>query len=83
MKAAEECHNKLDIDADGWSPLERLLGYKDEIMAEDFHTWGCPVYVLDSSLQTGTEVGPPKWDHRSRVGVYLGHSPHHAGNIAL
>eukprot|EP00957_Ditylum_brightwellii_P032465 2460252-Ditylum_brightwellii.AAC.2 len=52
-------------------------------MTEDFHTWGCPVYILDSSLQTGTGIGPPKWDPRSRAGVYLGHSPHHAGNVAL
>eukprot|EP00957_Ditylum_brightwellii_P011112 842112-Ditylum_brightwellii.AAC.1 len=66
MKAAEEHHNKLDNDAEGWSSLEKLLGYKDEIMAEDFHTWGCPVYVLDSFLQTGTGIGPPKWDPRSR-----------------
>eukprot|EP00957_Ditylum_brightwellii_P192358 14643395-Ditylum_brightwellii.AAC.1 len=27
-------------------------------------------------------IGPPKWDPRSRVLVYLGHSPHHAGNVA-
>eukprot|EP00957_Ditylum_brightwellii_P013638 1028515-Ditylum_brightwellii.AAC.1 len=67
----------------GWSPLERILGYKDEIVAEDFHTQGCPVNVLDSSLQTGTGIGPPKWDPGSRAGVYLGHSLHHAGNIAL
>ena len=25
----------------------------------------------------------PKWDPRARVGVYLGHSPCHAGNVAL
>eukprot|EP00957_Ditylum_brightwellii_P109563 8356090-Ditylum_brightwellii.AAC.1 len=79
-KAAEEQHNKLDVDAEGWSPLERFLGYKDEIAAEDFHTWGYPVYVLDSSLKSGTGIGPPKWDPYSRAGVYLGHSPHHAGN---
>eukprot|EP00957_Ditylum_brightwellii_P010842 821588-Ditylum_brightwellii.AAC.1 len=52
-------------------------------MVEDFHTCGCPVYVLHSSLQTGTSIGPPKWDPRSRASVYLDHSPHHAGNAAL
>ena len=25
----------------------------------------------------------PKWDPRSRVGIYLGHSPTHAGSVAL
>eukprot|EP00957_Ditylum_brightwellii_P114573 8736312-Ditylum_brightwellii.AAC.1 len=52
-------------------------------MTEDFHIGGCPVYDLDSSLQTGTGIGPPKWDPRSRSGVYIGHFPHHAGNVAL
>eukprot|EP00957_Ditylum_brightwellii_P107128 8173499-Ditylum_brightwellii.AAC.1 len=61
-KATKEQHNKIGVDAEGWSPLERLLGYKDEIAAEDFHIWGCPVYVLDNSLQIGTEIGLPTWD---------------------
>ena len=25
----------------------------------------------------------PKWDARSRLGIYLGHSPCHAGSVAL
>eukprot|EP00957_Ditylum_brightwellii_P109291 8336592-Ditylum_brightwellii.AAC.1 len=32
-KAAEERYNKLDADAEGWSSLERLMDYKDEIAA--------------------------------------------------
>ena len=28
-------------------------------------------------------IGPPKWDPRSRVGVYLGHSPINAGCVEL
>ena len=53
-----------------------------EIHCEDFHTWGCPVYVLDAHNQSGF-TGTPKWEPRSQVGVYLGHSPAHAGNVAL
>eukprot|EP00957_Ditylum_brightwellii_P205260 15343087-Ditylum_brightwellii.AAC.1 len=64
-------------------PLERLLGYNDKIAAEYFHTWGCPLYILDDSLQIGTGIGPPKWDPRSRASVYLRHSLHHASNAAL
>jgi hypothetical protein len=26
---------------------------------------------------------PPKWELRSHIGVYLGHSPFHAGSVAL
>eukprot|EP00957_Ditylum_brightwellii_P059833 4541964-Ditylum_brightwellii.AAC.1 len=65
------------------SPLEVLLGHKEEISVEDYHSWGCPIFVLDSRLQSGQGIGPPKWDPRAQAGVYLGHSPVHAGNVAL
>ena len=26
---------------------------------------------------------PPKWEPRSRIDIYLGHSPFHAGSVAL
>ena len=48
----------------------------------DYHVFGCPVYILDSKRQSGT-LGPPKWEPRSRIGVYLGHSPMHTGSVAL
>ena len=44
---------------------------------------GCPVFVLDSALQSNKGIGPPKWDPRARTGIYLGHAPTHAGNMAL
>eukprot|EP00957_Ditylum_brightwellii_P007745 586003-Ditylum_brightwellii.AAC.1 len=28
-------------------------------------------------------IAPPKWDLKARVGIYVGHSPFHAGNVAL
>jgi hypothetical protein len=46
-----------------------------------FHPFGCPVYVLDARLQNGNKI--PRWEPRSRVGVYLGHSPYHAQSVAL
>ena len=48
---------------------------------KDIHTFGCPCYVLDKELQNGGMV--PKWEPRSRLGMYLGHSPCHAGSVAL
>ena len=46
------------------------------------HPFGCPVFVLLFGLQNvGSMI--PKWNPRARVGVYLGHSPCHVGNIAL
>ena len=45
-----------------------------------FHPFGCPVYVLKEALQDGKKQ--PKWDPRSRVGIYLGKSRDHASSVA-
>ena len=47
----------------------------------NFHPFGCPVYVLKSKLQDNKTI--PKWDSRMRTGVFLGHSKMHARNVAL
>ena len=39
--------------------------------------------MLDARLQSAGGAGPPKWEPRSRIGVYLGHSPFHADSGAL
>ncbi|KAL7463725.1 hypothetical protein ACHAXS_009080, partial [Conticribra weissflogii] len=38
--------------------------------------------LTDSRLQTNPK-GVPKWEPRARLGIYVGQSPHHAGNVAL
>jgi hypothetical protein len=50
-------------------------------ISKSFHTFGCPVYVLQSELQDGASL--PKFDPRSRTGIFLGHSSDHASNVAL
>eukprot|EP00957_Ditylum_brightwellii_P106197 8101708-Ditylum_brightwellii.AAC.1 len=82
-KCAEEHHNLLDLNPDGLSPVEVLLGHTNKLVADDVHAWGCAVFVLDADLQTGHGISLPKWNPRVRAGVYLGHSPVHAGNVAL
>ncbi len=47
------------------------------------HTKVCPGYILDSRLHNTGSIGPPKWEPRSNIRVYLGHSPFHAGSVAL
>ena len=37
---------------------------------------------MDPRLQSGI-AGPPKWEPRLRLGIYFGHSPSHAGAVAL
>ena len=49
----------------------------------NFHTFGCPVYILDARLQSVGGGGPPKWNPQNRLGIYLGHYPSHAGSVAL
>ena len=84
MKAVAERLNTLQIDTLGRTPESILHGIDvEDIPVKSFHTLFCPVYVLDARLQNAGGAGPPKWEPRSRIGVYLGHSPFHAGSVAL
>ena len=47
----------------------------------DLHVWGCPVYVLDKSLQDGKKI--PKWRPRSSRSIYMGVSKSHASSVPL
>ena len=47
----------------------------------NYHTFGCPVYVLDARLQGAGFI--PKWDEQVRVDAYDGRSQIHAGNVSL
>ena len=49
-------------------------------MISNRHTWGCPVFALTKEAQDSKYT---KWEPRSRVGIYLGHSPTHAGSVAI
>ena len=82
LKYASDRHNRLTIDSFGYTPTERFAQTRAPITPEVFHTWGCPVFALDSRQQSG--IGSvPKWEPRSRMGVYLGFSPVHSLDVAL
>ncbi len=84
IKAMAERMNSLNVDQDG-NPTESLMYRVDleTIPIKHFHTLFCLIYVLDHCLQSAGGPGPPRWEPRSRMGVYLGHSPFHAGSVAL
>ena len=82
VQAIVERHNILALDVDGRSPLEKFTGIDDDKIPTQFHTWGCPVFILDAANQSGA-IGTPKWKPRSHTGIYLGHSPCHAGSVSL
>ena len=63
------------------SPIEIFTSSHVRPKLSHFHTFGCPVYVLENSLQSGKSAG--KWNPRSRVGIYLGQSPRHARSVSL
>jgi hypothetical protein len=44
--------------------------------------FGSPCFVLDLQLQSGIG-GAPKWEPRSHLGIYVGHSPAHAGLVVV
>ena len=48
---------------------------------KDIHVWGCPVYVLDPHLQAGQKL--PRWQPRSRRGVFMGFSNLHSSEVPL
>ena len=83
LKAAQDRLNQLNMDLDGRTPDMKFSGVAAQsLRLRDFHTFGCPVYVLDGRLQSST-MGVPKWEPRARLGIYLGRSPAHAANVAL
>mgnify|MGYP000436230487 FL=1 len=79
LKAAQDRLNQLNVDLNGSTPDMRYSGVSAlTLRLRDFHTWGCPCYVLDSRLQTNSK-GVPKWEPRARLGIYVGRSSSHAG----
>ena len=80
LKAASQRYNQFHINKQGLSLEQRFLGSTFKPLITNRHPWGCPVFVLTDSAR---ENKSPKWDPRSRVGIYLGHNPTHPGSVAL
>ena len=82
--AAADRMNNLHVDMHGQTPeMKFLKTIGSSTILRHFHTSGCPVYILDARLQSVGGGGPPKWYPQARLGIYLGHSPSHAGSVAL
>lgn len=78
---AVDIHNLMPLDS-GLTPMEifcRTANSPSPFL--NFHSFGCPVFVLEPTLHQNHKI--PKWKPRSRVGVYLGHSPDHALSVPL
>lgn len=79
-KSCEDINTVPHHDKDE-SPLEKYSGVKMLPNLNNNHPFGCPVFVLDASLQSGKKIS--KWDARSRMGVYIGPSLQHSSSVGL
>ena len=60
VKAAIERLNCLQMDLNGNTPNAKMFNTKQlKMNVGDYHVFGCPVYVLDSKLQSQS-IGLPK-----------------------
>jgi hypothetical protein len=80
MQHASYLNNHLP-GKDGLSKTEVFCKIQSPIEMKNLHIFGCPAYVLVKPLQSSNSV--PCFHCRTRVGIYVGHSPQHAGNVAL
>ncbi len=83
LKAAAFWLNRLLLRSDGCTCKATLFNIdKDFFDPTTLHIFGSPCFVLDSRLQSRI-AGSPKWEPRYRLEIYVGHSPSHAGLVAL
>ena len=61
---------------------KKFAGVDLQISPTDYHTWGCPVLVLESPLNGGL-AGIPKWEPRASNGFYLVHFLFRSGSVDL
>jgi hypothetical protein len=81
IQLAVDIHNSTPTKS-GLTPMEIFSGFKsNNNTLLHFHSFGCPIFVLEPSLRQNHKI--PRWKPRSRVGVYLGHSPMHASSVPL
>ena len=66
---------------DDKSPQSMFTGIDVMPNLNHMHTFGCPVFALNSKLAAQQPIG--HWKKRSRIGVYLGPSQRHAKTVSL
>lgn len=80
IPGAKQGRKKLADRYEG-SPISKMSNTEVEPNLKHFHPFGSPVYVLEKSLQS--QQSHNKWSDRSRVGIFLCHSPHHSSTVPL
>ena len=81
LRTANDIRNTLPLPSTGVAPLEVFAQAEVSPKIRSHHAFGCPVYALDPRAANSRPL--PKWDSRSRLGLYLGPSPKHASSVGL
>ena len=58
FKAEYQMYNSLEMDEDGKTLGQKFYGVEFQIFPSDYHICGCPVSILEDSLQGGPEELP-------------------------
>ena len=84
IRMANQSYNAtlLNSHTNKQSPNKIFDNSAVDINPKHWKPFRCPTYVLKSELQGATGIHP-KWDARSRAGIYLGQSTSHNRNVAL
>ena len=73
--------NRLPNMESGIAPNEIWSGVCSPHTKLSRHVFGCPVYVLNASLQDGKKI--PKWSPHAHLGLFLGFSDLHSSQVPL
>ena len=79
LRYACDVHNCMSRHENKLSPIQKFTESIVDTNPKDFHSFGCPVYALDSKLSSGQITG--HWNPRARLGNNLGFSPRHACTV--
>ena len=75
-------YNQMPNESTGLSPHDIFTKTRwPHSKFQDFHVWGCPVYVLDKTIADGKKL--PRWDSRSKRQVFVGMSRKHASTVPM
>ena len=75
-------YNQMPNESSGLSPHDIFTKTRwPHSKFQDFHVWGCPVYVLDKKIADRKKL--PRWESRSKRQVFVGMSPKHASMVPL
>ena len=68
LMAAVDRINNMHVDINGLTTemkFPQVAGSTGRL--QNYHTFDCPVYVLDARLQDAGGAGPPKWDPHTHL----------------